>query len=185
MVDSLNARKGKLSYFDFRSIKKEIKENIVPKNADIVTSDYFQLFDTFLPKNMNDRQNYYMEIASKIALKSVMNHKHGAILVYKKQIISSGYNYYHGENSVHAEIATITRMQKRFRKNLSECEMYVVRIGPNDLNCHLKYSKPCYNCQNFIAKNKIKKTYYSTNYKYDTVISEFLEQKLLNECSKK
>jgi len=177
MVDSMNARCSKISYFELRTMKKEMRESIVSKNADIVTSDYFQHFDTFRPKNMNNRQQYYMNIASKVAMKSVMNHKHGAILVYKKEIIASGYNYYHGENSVHAEVAAITKMNKKYKRCLPDCELYVVRIGANDLSDMLKYSKPCHNCQCFIEKKKVRQTFYSTNYHYDIAISKYLDQK--------
>lgn len=177
MVDSLNARRVKMSYFDFRALKKEMKEKIVCKDAEIVTSEYFQHFDTYKPKNMSNRQEYYLDIAAKVAMKSSMNHKHGAIIVYKKQIIASGYNYYFGENSIHAEVAAISKMNKKYNKFLNESELYVVRIGTNNFCNLLKYSRPCLNCQNFITKKKIKSTFYSTNYDYDTALLEFLEEK--------
>lgn len=181
MIDSMNARRGaainKLSYLEFRNMKKNLKEKLIDKNAGIATSDYFQYFDTDLPKNMNERQSYYLDIAAKVAMKSTMNHKHGSIIVYKKEIIASGYNYYHGENSVHAEIAAISQLKGKNKVFLPDCELYVVRIGPNDFKNHLKYSKPCCNCQNYISKKCIKKIYYSTNYDYDITIAQHLESK--------
>lgn len=191
MINSMNDRRGaanttvmnieinskKMSYTDFRIMKKDLKEKLIEKNANIVTSDYFQYFDTNNPKNMNDKQSHYLDIAAKIAMKSTMNHKHGCILVCKKQIISSGYNYSVGETSIHAEIAAISNVKGKFKKFLSESEMYVVRIGPNNFHDCLKYSKPCFNCQNYISKKSIKKIYYSTNYDYDVAISEYLENK--------
>ena len=182
MVDSLNARRVKMSYFDFRLLKKEIKESIVDKDADIVTSEYFQHFDTESPKKMNNRQKYYMDIAAKFAMKSSMNHKHGAIVVYKKQIIASGFNYYFGENSIHAEVAALSRMNKKYDKFLSDSELYVVRIGSNDFCNLFKYSRPCLNCQNYINKKQIKSIFYSTNYQYDIVLSDYLEQKKNYKC---
>jgi deoxycytidylate deaminase len=180
MVDSRNARCDKFSYFDWRLMKKEMRDSIVGKHADIVTSEYFQNFDVFCPKNMNNTQEYFLNIASKIAMKSVMNHKHGAIVVYKNKIISSGYNYYFGDNSIHAEIAAITKINKKFKKCLPECELYVVRIGTNKLNHLMKYSKPCHRCQCFIEKRKIGQIYYSTNYSYDIAITQYLDEKKNN-----
>ena len=71
--------------------------------------------------------------------------------------------------STHAEISAINKVKNK--KQLSECEMYIVRIGPDKLNNMLKYSKPCINCQNYINKYNIKKIYYSTNYEYDSIVS--------------
>lgn len=188
MIDSMNARhrliedRTKMSYNDFRMLKKMLKEELIDKNANIVTSDYFQNFDTDVPKNMNDKQSYYLEIAAKVAMKSEMNHKHGAILVHKKQVIASGYNYYCGDHSIHAEIAVISQIKGKMKKCLPDCELYVVRIGPNKFHDHLKYSRPCCNCQNYITKKFIKKTYYSTNYQYDITIDEYLKAKKEGLC---
>lgn len=59
--------------------------------------------------------------------------------------------------SVHAEISTIKKVKNM---DLSNCEMYVVRIGPYS---NLKYSHPCKICSEYIEKFKIKKVYYSVN----------------------
>ena len=73
---------------------------------------------------------------------------------------------------MHAEIVAINNAIKNKHKEiLSECELYVVRIGSNSMDNLLKYSKPCINCQKYINKFNIKKIFYSTNYDYDKVIS--------------
>lgn len=187
MIDSINARRGaatnikkKLTNTEFRCIKKEIKDKLLCKNATIATSDYFQYFDESNPKDMNGKQYHYLRIAAEVALASDMNHKHGAIIVHKKNIISVGYNHYSNTNySIHAEVDAISRLKGREKDILNECELYVVRIGPNNLNTHLKYSKPCYNCQNYISKMCIKKTYYSTNYDYDQMIAKYIRNKTM------
>jgi deoxycytidylate deaminase len=97
------------------------------------------------------------------------NHKHGAILVYKDKIIGSGYNYYMGDFSIHAEVAAIASIRKKQKHILNECDIYVVRIGPDRFNNPLKYSRPCTNCSNTIIKNNIKNAFYSTNYEYDII----------------
>jgi len=46
-------------------------------------------------KNQLKSKKIYLDIASKIALKSPMyTHKHGAIIIYKDKIASTGFNYY-------------------------------------------------------------------------------------------
>ena len=62
--------------------------------------------------------------------------------------------------SVHAEISTIKKVK---HKDLSKCDMYVVRIGPYS---NLKYSHPCKICSEYIQKFGIKKVYYSVNCKF-------------------
>ena len=55
----------------------------------------YKMGDDNVIKISNDKQKYYLNIAAKIASKSpVYTHKHGAIIVYKDIIISSGYNFY-------------------------------------------------------------------------------------------
>lgn len=185
MLDTLGERRGantsnmKMTNIQFRLLKKELKEKLLSR-VSTVTSDYFQYFDDCDAKIMNDRQLNYLHVAAAIAASSVMNHKHGAIIVHKKNIIASGFNYSVGNMSIHAEVDAITKLKGKEKEVLSECELYVVRIGAGQFNCHLKYSKPCYNCQRFINKKGIKKTFYSTNYEYDNTIQQYVESKKTN-----
>jgi deoxycytidylate deaminase len=165
----------KLTNDDFRRLKAEIRDKYKMYNVNVLTSDYFQCFDEDCPKHMNCKQNHYLQIAAEMALNSVMNHKHGAVIVYKRNIIATGYNYYCGNMSIHAEIAAINNLRSKTRykdKNiLDKCQLYVVRIGPDRLHNPLKYSKPCNSCQNYIAKNGIKQIFYSTNYEFDKMFT--------------
>lgn len=181
MPDSLCERKSlkeyqtilfnnKLNNNEYRKIRNEIK-NELDNNKNLILSDYFQYFDENNVKIKNMKQNYYLNIASEIALKSNMSQKHGAIIVYKKEIIAIGYNYYYNSYSIHAEVSAISKLKGIEKNKLINCELYVVRIGSKSLNNILKYSKPCSNCQKYILKNMIKKTYYSTNYEYDNAVS--------------
>jgi deoxycytidylate deaminase len=43
-------------------------------------------------KTCNERQEYYMMCAAKVAHNCVMEHKHGAVIVFENTIISSGFN---------------------------------------------------------------------------------------------
>lgn len=155
------------SNVEYKELKKELK-NL--QNKIITTSLYFQLFDFQLYECINLRRSNYLNIAAELAKQSNMFQKHGAIIVYKKNIIAKGYNIFTNQSknnySMHAEIVAINNaIKKKISKDiLTKSELFVVRIS----NCNiLKYSKPCINCQKYINKHKIKKTYYSTNYEYD------------------
>jgi deoxycytidylate deaminase len=163
MVDSQNARCGakRHNYNDMKNMN-QIKGSI--------TSEYYECLDDVCVKHSNDRQRYYLDVAAKIASKSPMGHKHGALLVYKGKIISTGHNYYFLNSSIHAEVAALSCIRGNQRRLLPECELYVVRIGPDKFNNPLKYSKPCCKCQNAILKHNIKKAFYSTNYDYDNLL---------------
>ena len=140
-------------------------------------SNYFEYFDEENVINLKVHQKYYFEIAANIAKNSNMFQKHGAVIVYKKTIISTGFNSYSYNSkinfSMHAEIVAINNVIKNGNKKiLSEAKLYIVRIAPESKSKHvLKYSKPCLNCQKYINKFNIKKIFYSTNYEYDKMIS--------------
>jgi deoxycytidylate deaminase len=163
MVDSRNARRG-ADIINAENFKSDLKKKF--KNH-LLTSDYFQYFDEVCAKDMHSKQQDYLQIAANVAMNSDMNHKHGAVLVYKKNVIAVGYNYNLASFSIHAEVAAISQLKGRDKNILADCELYVVRIGPRKYDNALKYSKPCINCQNYITKKCIKKTYYSTNYDFD------------------
>jgi len=124
-------------------------------------------------KIINRKHDLFLSKAAKIAEKSTMLQKHGAIIVYKNNIIASGYNYicsYMNNNySIHAEVAAISNLFHN-KKLLPLCDIYVVRIAPSSLNYCLKNSKPCSSCTNFILKYNLKNIYYSTNFKYETML---------------
>lgn len=174
MVNSLNFRprpntsEKKKAQEEFMITKNKIRKEL---ERNITMSEYFEYFDKIEQKNMNSRQNYYLDVASQVALNSVMNHKHGAVIVYKKNIIAMGYNYCYGNVSIHAEVAAISQLKGKQKDVLPECDLYVVRIAPKKYENMLKYSKPCVNCQHYICKKNIKKAFYSTNYKYDEILS--------------
>lgn len=175
----MNARRGAATYNRNKieeCKKKELREKF---HSSLLTSAYFEYFDETNPKHMSTKQKYYLQIAAEVAMNSVMNHKHGAIIVHKKNIIAVGYNYLHSTFSIHAEIAAITCLKGKEKVILPECELYVVRIGPKKYDNALKYSKPCMNCQNYIAKKCIKKTFYSTNYSFDEIACECMNSKNL------
>ena len=126
-------------------------------------------------KTMSKRHQLFLQKAGEIALKSNMQQKHGAIVVYKNKIIASGYNercdYMYENFSIHAEVAAISKLFHN-KKILESCDIYVVRIACVTFDNCLKNSKPCKSCTNFIKKHNLRNIYYSTNFKYDEMIMQ-------------
>lgn len=173
MIDSLDALKSLNSIKNINEYKRQLKNY---HNQVKYTSLYFKYFDEVDPEKINSKKSYYLEYAAEIALNSNMFQKHGAIIICQKKIIGTGYNTYSNNKSnfsKHAEVNCINNVIKTYGESiLSKCELYVVRIGPPCTNNIFKYSKPCNNCQKVINKFNIKKTYYSTNYEYDKILSD-------------
>jgi len=125
-------------------------------------------------KSCNFRQDFYLELAAKMAQKSPMNQKHGCVIVLDDEVLSMGHNYhsthmYH-TFSIHAEVDAINKINKKKYKHMfPRMELYVVRIGTGQFQGTLKYSKPCEGCQNAIKKYGICKIYYSSNYEYEAL----------------
>lgn len=155
--------------------KKKPSNFYARKRCDInkATAEFFEEYDEIDPVICKDKHKYYLDIAATVAVNSLMNHKHGAVIVHKKKIIATGYNYFFSQfsknYSIHAEVAAINSLKGKMKDILPECELYIVRIGPTNYQDILKYSKPCFRCQDYINKHNIKKTYYSTNYNYDDI----------------
>lgn len=133
------------------------------KNKD----NYNDIID--IPQSMkviNKKHHLFLSQAYEVAKKSNMLQKHGAIIVYRNEIIASGCNYMcnhlYNNYSIHAEISAISQMFYN-KKLLEYCDIYVVRISNTYENC-LRNSKPCKNCSNFIKKYNLRNAYYSTNY---------------------
>jgi deoxycytidylate deaminase len=113
----------------------------------------------------------FLKIAAEIAKKSTMTQKHGCVIVHKKSVIATGYNTMPSmfNHSLHAEINAINKVKNR-QYLLKDCDLYIVRIGPDSLDNVLKYSKPCPNCTRCILNCKIRRVFYSTNYEYDQFV---------------
>lgn len=178
----MNARRGATNKEEYDMNREEYRQhhNKIKKTfRGILTSKYFESFDDNNAKKSNEKQQQFLDIAAKIALRSPMLQKHGAVIVYKNEIISRGFNYFQADYSIHAEVSAIKSVKGKYKNVLSECEIYVVRIGPNKFQNVLKYSKPCCNCQNAIIKHNLKKAFYSTNYAYDNVRGA---ERIINNC---
>lgn len=130
------------------------------------------LKDEMPAKSTTDKQRVFLERAARLAMKSTMTHQHGCVLVLNGEIIAEGFNHvsthmYH-RFSVHSEVDALQKA-KRYRHQLADAEMYVVRIASGKFDHCLKYSKPCSGCQTAILKYGVKKVYYSTNDEFEQV----------------
>ena len=152
------------------------------------------------PKMIKSKHNYYLQIAKEVATKSLLNHQHGCVIVYKNKIVSSGYNRIVNKNkivssgynrisnnnnknygSLHAEIDAIlnlVKMNKFQNKTIrNNCSLYVIRIKKGTKE--LKMSKPCEKCIHKIQKYNIGQTYYSTNDSFiDDLICQFIKSSI-------
>ena len=108
--------------------------------------------DIDISNNITCKHFKFIDVAIKEANKSTMFHKHACVIVNKKKIVACAY-------SIHAETNAINQLKKYTQKEIKDCAMYVVRIGPN---MTMKYSKPCTNCMRTINTLGISKVYYST-----------------------
>ena len=137
--------------------------------------------DNDVCKLSTNQQEKYFKKCMYLAQKSDLTQKHGCIIVRNNEIISSGYNFkiknnanayhklvdkYQCTYSVHAEVSTLKKIKE---KKLTNCEMYVVRLGTYDGdNFQLKYSHPCETCSCQIKSFGINKVYYSINSSFNT-----------------
>lgn len=132
-----------------------------------------QLGDFKIPFNdslkiCGNKHQIFVERASQLAQKSpCKTHRHGCVIVKDNEIVAEGYNhhctYLHHQFSIHAEVHALSKL-KYNRKIIPQCDMYVVRIGTDNMGNPLKFSRPCSDCTKAIEKSGIRKIYYSTNY---------------------
>jgi len=145
-------------------ITKRRQDKTESQNEEISDINYCNL------KLINRKHELFLIKAAEIAKNSTMQHKHGAVIVYKNNIIASGFNYYcdymNSNYSIHAEVSAISKVFYN-KKLLELCDIYIVRIAPIIYNNCLKNSKPCKSCTNFIKKYNLRNIYYSTNYTYE------------------
>lgn len=111
-----------------------------------------------------------------VARKSGMNHRHGAIVIHRGEIVAEGYNYevadYKTTFSVHAEIDALSKVKHLGKSFLSECDLMVVRIGSATMEDTTKLSMPCPICKPKIEGLGIRKVYYTTNEDFDMAVLE-------------
>lgn len=111
--------------------------------------------------------------AVRLAKRSDMGQRHGAVITHNGVIVARGFNHHathlNHSFSVHAEVDALQDLKKRFgsemksRRWLRDCRMYVVRVGTNASGNPLKLSKPCKNCKDAIERAGIPIVFYSYN----------------------
>ena len=105
-----------------------------------------------------------LALATRVAHKGNMRHRHGAVIYRKAKILSSGFNKEHpwGEMYyefpyLHAEYSAILRS----RIDVKNYDIAIVRLGQK--NSNLLLSKPCKDCMRLLKDNGIRYIVYSTN----------------------
>ena len=107
----------------------------------------------------------FLEAARQVATRSSMLHRHGCVIVHEGQIIAKACNVSccapsaSGPWSVHAEVNAIRKVKSR--RILAQCDMYIVRIGPERAGFPLKMSKPCQHCRAVIQEVGVRTVFYS------------------------
>ena len=123
------------------------------------------------------KQDFFFRRAIAVAQNSpCIGHRHGVVIVKDDEIVSEGYNHkrwhlYH-KSSVHAEVDALSKL-KHNRKFMSQCDMYVVRIGVDSMGMPLKYSRPCSDCTKAITKSGIRRVYYSTSHQFEQMLQHY------------
>lgn len=105
----------------------------------------------------------YYKLARKMSMKSDHKCKLGAVLVYKGNVVSAGYNQLkthpkstHPYKSTHAELAVILNSKLN---DLSGCDMYIYRQKKDG---SLGLSKPCTYCTKLLKMYNVRNVYYTT-----------------------
>ena len=139
---------------------------------------YIYSFEENVPlKSCKEKQYSFLRRAMNLAHKSTCeNQHHGCVIVRDDEIIAEGFNYkkefFNHRFSIHAEVAALSKLSKKNKKFLSTCDLYVVRIGTDNMGNPLKYSKPCPECMKAILKAGIRKVYYSSNIEFEQLYAE-------------
>ena len=157
--------------YSFNQTQPMFKSDTSPHdepNYDPRTNVFFHMIPD--ARECSEKQKSFFRRAMAVAQNSqCMNHRHGAIIVKGKDILSEGSNHkswhlYH-KFSVHAEVDALCKLPHN-KKLLSQCDMYVVRIGNESMGFPLKYSKPCPGCTKAILKSGIRRVFYSTSHEF-------------------
>lgn len=144
---------------------------------------YVYSFEENVPmRTCKDKQYSFLRRAMNLAHKSTCeNQHHGCVIIRNDEIVAEGFNfktqYLNHRFSIHAEVAAISKLGKKNKKFMSTCDLYVVRIGTDNMGNPLKYSKPCPDCMQAIIKAGIRKVYYSSNLEFEQMCSEMTAQK--------
>lgn len=108
-----------------------------------------------------------IERLTRIANRSDLLHKHGAFLMKRTRIISTGCNKYFKlwdfddgikiRTTIHAEMETIANSSIKYIKGM---DMMIIRIAGSSNT--LRNSRPCHSCIEYMKRKGIRKVYYST-----------------------
>ena len=118
---------------------------------------------------MADKDEYFLELAKKEALKSQYDMRVGAVIVRKGTVVGRGFNQLRHTskaktewpNSLHSEVAAILDTSRRL---LSKSTIYIYRVKKDGTQ---GLAKPCDYCMSLIKFCSLKTIVYSTDEYYD------------------
>ena len=118
-------------------------------------------------------QEKYMELALKEAKKAYKKNEVpvGCIIVKNNKILAKTHNLKENKQSslYHAELIAIKKVSKKLKKwRLVDCEIYVTM-------------QPCPMCASAIKQSRIKKIYYGTENKNNSISNKILNENDINE----
>lgn len=105
---------------------------------------------------MKQQHIQFMQLAEQIAESSSHSvHRHGAILVYRTNVLAVGFNTskYHAERDCFANL-------KLSKARTGYYTLYTARVNNS---CTPKLGKPCKRCMSYLQKQNVKTVYFTTN----------------------
>lgn len=112
------------------------------------------------------RREIIIDSCKDVCEKSMMQFRHGAIIVYRNKIAAQAYNVVKPDlrcfpfRSIHAEVHVVQKFLEKYSKEeLRRATLFVVRINREG---ELMNSKPCRACSHYLCKHKVRKVVYST-----------------------
>jgi len=112
-----------------------------------------------------------MDEAIELAKRSIMESKHGCVIVHGRNgIVASGINeHLHNQEdrsiySIHAEmnaLCQLLRIKSHNERYMRDCVALVARVGPLSTGHAVRMSRPCEKCEKQLRKMGIRKVYYT------------------------
>jgi len=122
---------------------------------------------------MNVKQEKYtrhLNLLTKVASTSTLQHRHGACVFSNNKIISLGVNKQVCNWSIHAEIDALLMAKSTNKVKFKGLDIFIIRIGKG---LDLRNSRPCQSCINKLKECQLRKAYYSNE--QGNIVYEFVD----------
>ena len=121
---------------------------------------------------MRPKYSHYMRQAIELAKRSVMEQKHGCVVIHNNEVVAQGVNehIYNQEDrnvfSIHSEqsaLSCLLAMKNHNHNFIKNCVVFVARVGPVSKGYPIRLSKPCKRCQTLLHKVGIRRVFYTVD----------------------